>query len=87
MRSFAKDILLSIVICILLVSVVFAEVQYETFEYTTIPDVTKPALVTDDRGNTYQVIEYTTIPDVTRPVYAPLKETPSSYRDAWDLRQ
>lgn len=82
MRDFAKDIFLSVVICILLVSVVFAEVQYKTIGNTTIPDVMQPALVTDDQGNTYQVIEYTTIPDVTRPVYVPLPEIPSN-RDVW----
>ena len=82
MRDFTKDIGLSVVIY-LMIAAAFAEVQYETIENTTIPDVTKPALVTDDRGNTYQVIEYTTIPDVTRPVYAPLPDFPSS-RDVWN---
>ena len=82
MRSFAKDMLLAFAVYLLIVAALKAEVLYETIENTTIPDVTKPALVTDDRGNTYQVIEYTTIPDVTRPVYAPLPDFPSS-RDAW----
>lgn len=86
MRDFAKDMLLAVVIYLLIVSALAAEVQYETFEYTTIPDVTKPALVTDDRGNTFQVIEYTTIPDVTKPVYAPLQETPSN-QDGWNRRK
>jgi hypothetical protein len=83
MRTIALDLLLSFVILLLIPGTVLAEVQYETFDYTTIPDVTRPALVTDDTG-TYKVIEYTTIPDVTQPVYAPLPDYSSS-RDARNL--
>lgn len=76
MRTLLKDFLLSAVVVLLISSSGKAEVLYETFPGTTIPDVSKPALYTDDRG-TFETYKYTTIPDVSRPVYAPMNPASS----------
>lgn len=77
MRTLLLDLLLSVVIVLVIWSAALAETQYETFEYTTIPDVTRPSLHTDDRG-TFETYKYTTIPDVSKPVYAPMN--PATYQ-------
>lgn len=88
MRDLLKDFLLSAVIVLIIWSTVKAEtVYYETFENTTIRDISKPKLY-EEKGKVYQTFPRTTIPDYSKPVYSaePQPKFPASQYE-WNLRR
>lgn len=55
------------------------QVLYETFPHTTVPNISKPRIYIDQRGNGYKTFRNTTVPDYSKPVLAPITTPRNRY--------